>query len=232
MLIDQVVAPLGNEAVWVATPRCYERVLLPSVDVVGEDERGEGRADEAGQVGGDDEDVVSISAASRWRSRESGSLSRIDRGTLVKTVFDHASIPATVRALFAPAAPALTKRDREAATFHGIVEESTRRSPRTSPGTATNGDLPDLSRLTQRAPTPTTRGGEDAEGSDTLSGDALRLEWLSDQVEAELTRRPPRPSGEVRSVRSGGDPTIVVQVGNEAASQGQQHAVTGVTVDG
>ncbi len=31
---------------------------------------------------------------------------------------------------------------------------------------------------------------------------------------------------------AGGDPTVVVQVGNEAASQGQQHAVTGVTVDG
>ncbi len=31
---------------------------------------------------------------------------------------------------------------------------------------------------------------------------------------------------------AGGDPTIVVQVGNEAASQGQPHAVTGVTVDG
>ena len=31
---------------------------------------------------------------------------------------------------------------------------------------------------------------------------------------------------------AGGDPTIVVPVGNEAASQGQQHAVTGVTVDG
>jgi hypothetical protein len=30
---------------------------------------------------------------------------------------------------------------------------------------------------------------------------------------------------------AGGDPTVVVQVGNEAASQGQEHAVTGVTVD-
>lgn len=31
---------------------------------------------------------------------------------------------------------------------------------------------------------------------------------------------------------AGGDPTVVVQVGNEAVSQGQEHAVTGVTVSG
>lgn len=127
----------------------------------------------------------------------------IDRGRLVKTVFDHASIPATVRALFLEGAPALTKRDRMAATFHKIVEDSPRGSPRTSPGVDTEGDLPDLSGLIQQEPTPTTSGGGDTEGFDSRSDDTLQLQWLSAQIEVELTRRPPRPSGEVRSVRSG-----------------------------
>ena len=36
----------------------------------------------------------------------------------------------------------------------------------------------------------------------------------------------------IAACESGGDPTVVVQVGNEAASQGQPHAVTSVEVTG
>src|SRR3954454_18586037 len=42
----------------------------------------------------------------------------IPAGTVLRDVFDHASIPATLRALFAPTAKPLTARDACAATFH------------------------------------------------------------------------------------------------------------------
>lgn len=58
----------------------------------------------------------------------------IEPGTLVDTDHDHASVPATLRALFAPQARPLTRRDAWAPPFHQIA---TRTVPRT--------DLPDLS---------------------------------------------------------------------------------------
>ncbi len=58
----------------------------------------------------------------------------IEPGTLVSRVHDHASLPATLRALFAPAAPPLTRRDAWAVPFHDVAS---RAAPRT--------DLPDLS---------------------------------------------------------------------------------------
>jgi hypothetical protein len=51
-------------------------------------------------------------------------------------VRDHASIPATVRALFAPQAGSLTPRDAQATPFHTLL---TLEQPRRG------GDLPDLS---------------------------------------------------------------------------------------
>jgi phospholipase C len=58
----------------------------------------------------------------------------IEPGTLVDTEHDHASVPSTLRALFAPQARPLTRRDAWAPPFHQIA---TRTVPRT--------DLPDLS---------------------------------------------------------------------------------------
>jgi phospholipase C len=58
----------------------------------------------------------------------------IEPGTVSHQVHDHASVPATLRALFAPGAKPLTKRDAWSPTFHGLA---TRDTPRT--------DLPDLS---------------------------------------------------------------------------------------
>ena len=58
----------------------------------------------------------------------------IPAGTLVSRVHDHASVPATLRALFAPHAEPLTARDAWASPFHGVT---TLEEPRT--------DLPDLS---------------------------------------------------------------------------------------
>ena len=65
----------------------------------------------------------------------------IEPGTLIHQVHDHASVPATLRALFAPRAAPLTRRDAWAPRFH---EAATRDVPRT--------DLPDLSAYVPAAP--------------------------------------------------------------------------------
>jgi phospholipase C len=59
----------------------------------------------------------------------------IEPGTLAPDVYDHASVPATLRALFAPDAPPLTRRDAASRPFHTVVNRDTPRA-----------DLPDLSR--------------------------------------------------------------------------------------
>lgn len=58
----------------------------------------------------------------------------IPAGTLLPEIYDHASVPATLRAIFAPTAEPLTNRDAWAATFHHAL---TLTEPRTR--------LPDLS---------------------------------------------------------------------------------------
>ena len=68
----------------------------------------------------------------------------IDAGTVDHRVRDHASVPSTLRAIFAPGASALTRRDAWAAPFHDIA---TRDTPRT--------DLPDLSGYRRATPAPT-----------------------------------------------------------------------------
>jgi phospholipase C len=73
----------------------------------------------------------------------------IPAGTLVPRVHDHASVPATLRALFAPHADPLTARDAWATPFHDVTSLA---EPRT--------DLPDLSAYTvpaaPRLPAPPT----------------------------------------------------------------------------
>jgi phospholipase C len=64
---------------------------------------------------------------------------RIPRGTLIDEVHDHASVPATLRAIFAPDAPPLTERDAWSPIFHEALSLS---EPRT--------DLPDLSAYVSR----------------------------------------------------------------------------------
>jgi phospholipase C len=65
----------------------------------------------------------------------------IDAGTVDHREHDHASVPATLRALFAPEATPLTRRDAWAPPFHDVAK---RQSPRT--------DLPDLSSYLPGAP--------------------------------------------------------------------------------
>jgi phospholipase C len=66
------------------------------------------------------------------------------KATVVHDEFDHASVPKTLRTLFAPAARALTGRDDWARSFDGVASLSTARE-----------DLPDLSAYTS-PPQPTT----------------------------------------------------------------------------
>jgi phospholipase C len=58
----------------------------------------------------------------------------IDKNTVKSTVFDHSAIPATVRKLFAPKQPPLTKRDAWSATFEDVINRAEVRD-----------DMPDLS---------------------------------------------------------------------------------------
>jgi phospholipase C len=66
---------------------------------------------------------------------------RVPAGTVDTQTHDHASIPATLRALFAPNAAPLTQRDKWSAPFHRL---SSLAQPRT--------DLPDLSALAGLGP--------------------------------------------------------------------------------
>jgi phospholipase C len=59
----------------------------------------------------------------------------VPRGTVDQTTRDHASVPSTLRAIFAPHADPLTRRDAWAQPFHGVASLS---APRRD-------DLPDLS---------------------------------------------------------------------------------------
>lgn len=65
----------------------------------------------------------------------------VGRGVLVSEVFEHASVPATLRAVFAPNAAPLTRRDAHARTFHHLWDATPVRT-----------DLPDLSGHTRPQP--------------------------------------------------------------------------------
>ena len=66
----------------------------------------------------------------------------IKPGTVDQTVRDHASVPATLRALFAPSAKPLTQRDAWSPPFHGLLTLDTARQA----------DLPDLSAFVPAGP--------------------------------------------------------------------------------
>src|SRR5205807_9200469 len=79
----------------------------------------------------------------------------IPRSTVDERIHDHAAVPATLRALFAPGAEPLTSRDGWAAPLHDLL---TLAAPRA--------DLPDLSAFAAPSPTgspgvPTTPAGRE-----------------------------------------------------------------------
>ena len=68
----------------------------------------------------------------------------VPRATVDPTVRDHASVPSTLRAIFAPGADALTRRDAWARPFHELLSLA---EPRRD-------DLPDLSAFVSAIPVP------------------------------------------------------------------------------
>ncbi len=87
----------------------------------------------------------------------------VPAGTVLAETHDHASIPATLRAIFAPTAAPLTARDRDARPFHTALTLSAPREP---------ADLPDLSALAVRA----------ADRADTASAAAATPERLEHAI--------------------------------------------------
>jgi phospholipase C len=67
----------------------------------------------------------------------------IEKQTVCTTVRDHASVPSTLRALFAPTADPLTPRDAWSPPFHEVVTRTTART-----------DLPDLSKYVMHPEVP------------------------------------------------------------------------------
>ena len=128
----------------------------------------------------------------------------IEAATVDDQLYDHTSVVATVRALFAPTSAPLTRRDAWASTFHHLV--SRRSEPRRGD------DLPDLSDRVPRRPDAAaprdvappvadTATGPAAETVDAPADDhfARQLAVLADRMRAELARRPAPPGARARS---------------------------------
>jgi phospholipase C len=123
----------------------------------------------------------------------------IKPGTVVHTRLEHASIPATLRALFLPGARSLTARDGAANTFHQVVRDHGLAAPRAHPGaaappadvadatSASRSLLPEVSATMGRMspPTPPADQGPRSELD-------RQLVELGQQVGAELRRENPQ----------------------------------------
>ncbi len=107
----------------------------------------------------------------------------IRRGTIDDTVYDHSSIPATVRALFAPGAGPLTacprSRDGMANTFHHLLALATPREGSALPSLPPS----DAMTVAELAATPPV---QDAPEDQELDEFERSLVWLTSRMEAEL----------------------------------------------
>lgn len=127
----------------------------------------------------------------------------IQPGTVVHTQLEHASIPATLRALFAPRAPALTRRDAAATTFHGVVREHAVAAVRVFASPET--DLSRQSRAgTRPLPRLTLGAAPPADGRATVDGPPPRSDFdrqliaLSRKVDRELAKTQPVVASDAR----------------------------------
>jgi phospholipase C len=116
---------------------------------------------------------------------------RIPRGTVDSQMRDHASVPSTLRALFAPGASPLTARDAWSPPFHGVV---TLDQPRD--------DLPDLSAFTAPPP-PRPPVAPQPVGAENVPAYYDNFVQLADEVHKRLrdvhekeTVTEPRPPGD------------------------------------
>ena len=142
-------------------------------------------------------------------------------GTVVHSQLEHASIPATLRALFAPDLPSLTKRDRVAGTFHQVVRENSTPAPRPHPQGPSGPELRPLDPEHAVIPPLPELGVANVEltpellGPDTIARPPtdfeVQLKHLSDRVDLELARDSPAIGPQRLSVRTAAtnEPAIV-----------------------
>jgi phospholipase C len=129
----------------------------------------------------------------------------IPAGTLVPRVHDHASVPATLRALFAPHARPLTARDAWAAPVHDVASL---REPRT--------DLPDLSAHTV-PPAPSVPAPRTAAGPRTIAPSAAPVEQVPEYY-WEFVQQADQVRDRLVSV---GEPEIAPAVASSGVQRGQ-----------
>jgi phospholipase C len=106
----------------------------------------------------------------------------IPAGTVASDVFDHSSIVATLRRLFAPGAPSLTRRDERASTFDVVL---TATAPREGP------PPPDVA-----TPSQTMRPAKELPVGPPEEQNPFseQLDRLAHKVDRELTRRGVAPA--------------------------------------
>ncbi|MGI9021985.1 MAG: alkaline phosphatase family protein [Acidimicrobiales bacterium] len=150
----------------------------------------------------------------------------IPPATIVNQTLDHASIPATLRQVFAPDAKPLTARDAKAATFHRVVTESPLAGPRPGPGEPNPLGLPvlpDLSAAARAAPPPrpvTPEGraaGPPIPPAPTNDVDA-ELARLAEEVDKKLRRRPATVVARRRAERQGRPESLTARTGETFAA--------------
>lgn len=145
-------------------------------------------------------------------------------GTVVHTQLEHASIPATLRALFAHGSTSLTRRDRAAKTFHHVVREHGTATPRDLTGVLAS--LPAPRAEVQRAP----RAPERPEPSLRSELDAQLLD-LSERVLAEMESahgiRPPRRGPQRTGAPSSPDPNATGAAATDAFTRAAAAARAG-----
>ncbi len=143
--------------------------------------------------------------------------------TIVDHTLEHASIPATLRRVFAPDTKPLTDRDRHAGTFHQVVTESPLAGPRPGPGEPNPLGLPPLPDLSAAArapaPPPAAAAGRDGrvvgpkiEPEPTSAVDA-ELARLAEQVDKKLRRRPSTVVARRRAERQGRNESLAAGTG-------------------
>jgi phospholipase C len=130
----------------------------------------------------------------------------IEAGTVVHTQFEHASIPATLRALFAPRLPALSARDAMANTFHEIVRTCGLTTPRSLTPLGISSPLATAGPLGVIPAQPLGIGAAATSGKGPRSKFDWQLAHLGQRVHHELARK----LATTRPVR--GAPPAVVSV--------------------
>ena len=142
----------------------------------------------------------------------------IEPGTLVTKRLEHASIPRTLRELYAPRSKPLTNRDRDVMAFHQVVTES-RLGPRPSPGEPNPDNLPPVPDLgpTARAEgveTPVEVGVPGGAETPTPTSDVDReLVALAARVDRRLRRHPTTVAARRRAAKLAAENALAARTG-------------------